>query len=430
MALDIVIAGAGVAGLEAVLALRSYAGDEARMTVLSPEEDFVYRPMRIREPFGLGPAAHYPLTRMAGELGFTLVRDGFRWLDAPNSAVHTLGGRTLDYDVLLLAMGARTKAAFPHALSIDDARIEDQLHGLLADIERGAVGSIAFVIPAPAPWPLPIYELALMTAVRAREAGAELDISLVTPEPRPLAIFGAEVSGGVSEVLGAHGISVFGSAHPVVPAPGQVITSPGHSGRTILADRIVALPALFGPSTPGVPGGARGGFIPVDSLCRVRGLQLVYAAGDATDFPIKHGGIAAQQADTAAQAIAALTGAPVVPRPFRPDLRGVLIGAGEPLYMSARFTGTFGSRSRMAGRPLSGAGAKIDARYLAPYLDSLARAAGSQGANSLPEPSGDGSRGPGGDGSQGPGGGSRPGAGGGANLGSARASTAGIPQAA
>ena len=37
----------------------------------------------------------------------------------------------------------------------------------------------------------------------------------------------------------------------------------------------------------------------------------MYAAGDASDFPIKHGGLASQQADAAAEAIAALAGADV-----------------------------------------------------------------------------------------------------------------------
>jgi len=51
----------------------------------------------------------------------------------------------------------------------------------------------------------------------------------------------------------------------------------------------------------------------IDPLCRERGLTNVFAAGDATDFPIKHGGIAAQQADVAAQTIATMADAPVQP---------------------------------------------------------------------------------------------------------------------
>ena len=46
--------------------------------------------------------------------------------------------------------------------------------------------------------------------------------------------------------------------------------------------------------------------IPVDVHCKVRGLKRVYAASDATDSPVKHGGTAVQGADVGAQGIAAL----------------------------------------------------------------------------------------------------------------------------
>ena len=57
--------------------------------------------------------------------------------------------------------------------------------------------------------------------------------------------------------------------------------------------------------------------------------------GDATDFAIKHGGIAAQQADVAAQAIAALAGVAPEPAPFHPVIHGILLTGGKPRYLSA-----------------------------------------------------------------------------------------------
>jgi hypothetical protein len=78
----------------------------------------------------------------------------------------------------------------------------------------------------------------------------------------------------------------------------------------------------------------------------VRELERAYAAGDATDFAIKLGGIAAQQADTAAQAIAALAGAPVEPKPFHAEIQAILLGADKPLYLSAHVTGDHGSGAR------------------------------------------------------------------------------------
>ncbi len=365
----VVIAGGGVAALEAALALRQFAGELVSTILLAPEHDFVYRPLTVNEPFGLQAARRYSLDEIAQDIGATLQRDRFKWLDAPSSLVHTESGLRLEFDALLLAMGARLRPAFKSVVTIDDRLLDEQLHGLLQDIEGGYVRSVAFLAPTAMPWPLPLYELALMTARRAYGMQAEVRLTIVTPEDAPLAIFGGAVSEAVGHVLDEKRVSVITSAHSTVSEPGQIRIRPGE--RLLNADRIVALPQLFGPPTPGVPGGAESGFIPIDPHCRVRGLDKVFAAGDATDFAIKHGGIAAQQADTAALAIAALAGADVDPRPFHPKIHGLLLGPDKPLYLSAHVTGGHGSSSQVSEEPLWDPPAKIVARYLSPYLESL-----------------------------------------------------------
>jgi sulfide:quinone oxidoreductase len=260
-----------------------------------------------------------------------------------------------------------------HALTLDDRRLDEQLHGLIQDVEGGYVRTLAFLVPTAAPWPLPIYELALMTARRAYDMNTELSISLLTPEDAPLAIFGQAVSQAVERLLEQHGILTVPSAHCETPAPGEVTVHPG--GRRLYVDRVVALPELVGPSVPGVPTRHARGFISVDEHCKVRGMERVYAAGDAIKFPVKHGGIAAQQADVAAEAIAALAGAPVVPSKFNPVIRGILLGAEKPLYLSAHITGGHGSASEASDTPLWSPPTKIAAKYLAPYLDARDRVA-------------------------------------------------------
>ena len=69
------------------------------------------------------------------------------------------------------------------------------------------------------------------------------------------------------------------------------------------------------------------------SSARSAGCEAVYAAGDATDFPIKQGGLATQQADAVASAIAARPGAPVTPQPFEPVLRGMLLTEDHPIWL-------------------------------------------------------------------------------------------------
>src|SRR5829696_4185221 len=47
----VLIAGAGVAGLETLLALRALAGDRAGVTVLAPDQKFSNRSMAVDQPF-------------------------------------------------------------------------------------------------------------------------------------------------------------------------------------------------------------------------------------------------------------------------------------------------------------------------------------------------------------------------------------------
>ncbi len=372
--LNVVIVGGGVAALEAALALREFGGERIATTMLAAEPSFVYRPMSVRAPFGFSGAQEYPLEEITRDIGVELRADNFKSLNAADRIVHTSAGEQLSYDALLLAPGARMHPRFKHATTIDDKRLDEILHGLIQDVEGGYVHSLAFIIPDRIGWPLPIYELALMTAGRAFDMNIEMSITLVTPEDAPLAIFGARASDAVRQLLEETGIKTITAAHCEVPASGLVRISPGP--KQLHVDRIVAMPELFGPSVPGVPLGSPGGFIPIDAHCRVRGLEGVYAAGDATDFAIKHGGIAAQQADAAAQSIAARAGLASEPAPFHPVIHGMLLTGGEPLYLSAQVTGSHGSSSDVSAEPSWSPSMKIAARYLAPYLEERAGAVG------------------------------------------------------
>jgi sulfide:quinone oxidoreductase len=266
-----------------------------------------------------------------------------------------------------LATGARLHPRFRHAITIDDRKLDEQLHGLIQDLEGGYIHSLAFIAPQPMPWPLPLYELALMTARRADDMNVTVSITIVTPEDAPLAVLGTGVSDAVGKSLESAGIEVICGAHAETPSPGQVSLFP--QGDTLHFDRIVALPELFGPATRGVPKLDGHGFIPVDVHCRVRGLERVFAAGDATDFALKQGGIAAQQADVAAEEIARLAGISIVPSRFKPEVHGILLGGAKPLYFSAQITGMHGSASVVEDRANWPSGAKIAAKYLAPYLE-------------------------------------------------------------
>jgi sulfide:quinone oxidoreductase len=371
-AFEVVIAGGGVAGLEAALALRDHAGDAITLTLLAPNADVVYRPMTVQEPFAYAAAQSYPLEEIAHDLGADLVRDAFAWVDSEQRVAHTRDGKRLSYDALILALGARSQPRYDHALTLDDRRLDETLHGLIQDIEGGYVHSLAFIVPPRMAWPLPIYELALMMAGRAYDMNLEIPVTVVTPEDAPLAIFGQEASNTVSELLDRAGVATITSSYAEIPEPKTVVLSPGH--RNLRFDRLVALPELFGPAVRGLPV-AEHGFIPVDVHVQVRGVERVYAAGDATDFAVKHGGVAAQQADAAAEAIAAIAGISIEPKIFNPVIHGMLLTADQPKYLTAHITGGRGFSSTISDTPTWSPPTKIAAKYLAPYLDHRDRSA-------------------------------------------------------
>ena len=364
----VLIAGGGVAGLEAAFALHELAGERVDVTVLAPASEFVYRPDAVKEPFTRGYAHRYPLAGLVAGAGARLISGALERVDVDRRLAYTTAGAQLGYDALLLAPGTQLGGRYEHVTTVDDARIDELLHGLVQDVEAGYVKRLAFVIPAPMPWPLPAYELALLTSQRAWEMGADLSVTIFTPERAPLIVFGEEASREVAQLLADRRIEVVTTASCEIPKAQTINVSPGGGQREF--DRIVALPELHVLTLEGIPQ-IGGGFIPVDEFCQVSGVRHVYAAGDATDFPVKHGGMAAQQADTAAAAIAALAGSPVLPDTFNPVLEGVLVTGDQPRYFRAQFTGGHGS-DEVVGRPVAASTPKIGAMYLSAYLASQA----------------------------------------------------------
>ncbi len=150
-------------------------------------------------------------------------------------------------------------------------------------------------------------------------------------------------------------------------AAGWLDITPG--GQRLRVDRIVTEPRLVGPRLRGIAC-EHDGFIQTDAHGRVAGLDDVFAAGDATAFPIKQGGLAAQQADAVAEAIAASAGADVEPQPFRPILRGLLLTGELARYLRSDISGRAGDDSVISEEALWWPPDKIAGRYLAPYLSS------------------------------------------------------------
>jgi sulfide:quinone oxidoreductase len=358
----VVIAGAGVAGLETALALNASARDFVSVELVAPETEFVYRPLAVAEPFGVGEMRRFPLEKLVTAAGARLRTGSLVSVDPESKLLALEDGANVEYDVLVLTLGARSREAVGGALTFRGPEDEAALEQLLARAITGEIGRLVFAIPPAATWPLPLYELALMTAEYLVDHGTRgVDVVLVTPEDRPLALFGPQASDAILELLEIRSIEVQTSAVPLGWSAGKLQLA---GDRWIDADAVVALPRLEGPRVPGIPSDS-GGWVATDEFGWVLGLTDVYAAGDMTQLAVKQGGLAAAQADAVASAIAADAGAAARPQPFRPVLRGLLLTGLAPRYLRAE---PGRGRSIVDTEPLWWPPAKIVGRHLTPFL--------------------------------------------------------------
>jgi sulfide:quinone oxidoreductase len=363
----VLIAGAGVAALEAALALRALAEERVDVELLGAEPHFWYRPLSVAEPFELGEVRRHELPALAVAAGARFTLGTLLGVDAFGRAARTSVG-DIPYDFLLVAVGATRSPVVPGALTFRGPAESEKVVALLDEIDAGDVRRVAFVVPVGAVWSLPLYELALMTAAHVSAHGIRgVELVFVTPEPAPLDAFGHKVSAEVRQLLDERRIAFHTSGSPAEYRDGVLRLGPKGE---LEADRVVALPQLRGGRLHGLPQ-TPDGFVPIDSDGRVQGLDEVYAAGDIVDFPVKQGSIATQLADVAARSIASRAGADVGPEPFRPVLRGVLLTGDRPRFLRRELSGVGETVTAVGREALWWPPAKISGRYLTPFLASF-----------------------------------------------------------
>jgi sulfide:quinone oxidoreductase len=358
----VLIAGGGVTGVEALLAISDLAGDRVDLALVTPEPDFLYKPLLVEEPFGAAPAERHELAPLASERGARLVRGSLAGVRVDDHVAELDDGSELPYEQLLVCVGGRFRPAFENVITFPGPEALE-IESLVLRAAGSRSPQILFIVPPGAGWPLPAYELALMTDRRARQQGEKVQITLASPEPGPLAVFGQPASQAVAALLAGRGISFEGDAFTREVGEGFAVVAPGD--RRLDAGVIVSLPHMDGPRISGLPAD-EAGFIPIDEHARVRGASDVFAAGDGTDFPLKQGGIGTQQADAAAEQIAALAGAELTPSPFRPVLRGMLLTGDESLSMTQDIGGT--GHGDVSSDMLWWPPQKIGGRYLSAWL--------------------------------------------------------------
>jgi sulfide:quinone oxidoreductase len=342
--------------------LRAQAEERVSVEIVAPETDFTYRPLAVVEPFRAGEVASFPLPALVHATGAELRAGTVASVDAASKTLLTDDGGEMRYDVLVVALGARParpcrarsrfagRGTAPRSRPCSRTSWTGGCGGSRSPSRPGRRGRCRST------------SFALLTETYLADRGTmEVELTLVTPEEAPLAIFGRVASEALAELLEARGIGLRVRTTPFRFEHGALQLIPAAS---LDADAVIALARAEGPLLSGLPTDVAG-FLPTDEHGRVVGFEDVYAAGDVTQFPVKQGGMATQQADAVAAAIAARAGAPVEPAPFRPVLRGRLLTGLFPRYLCAE-PGM--DVSTIDTEALWWPPAKIVGRYLAPFL--------------------------------------------------------------
>lgn len=374
----VLIAGAGVAGLEAALALRDMADDLVEVALYDPGREFAYRPFGIGEPYGTTRAFRYDLRRLSELCGASLRTSAIAAVEPERRIAVARDGERDSYDHLVVATGARMLWAVPGAVTYWGVADEGQVGDLIAELRSGRLNRLALTMPAGHSWILPLYELALFAAnVLDKTANDRTRITVVTPESGPLEIFGPRAAEQTSALLAERRIDVVAGARPISFDAGRLRIDPGED---VEADAVITLPRLEGRRIGGIPHD-KDGFIAVDEHGGAVGQERVYAAGDVSSLSFKQGAFATQQADAVAEAIAAAVGAGITPRAASPRMRAVLWTGQGPRYLSngnGEMDETASSPSQRHMELLHNG--RLTARYLSPLVDSLLASSDLRGA--------------------------------------------------
>lgn len=380
----VVIAGAGIAALEALLAVRALAAERVAITLLAPEDRTLYTPVTVGEAFGRSEARSFDVTEIAVTQDAAFLADRVEEVNLEDRRVHLESGESVRYDSLVIATGGLRVSTLPGALTFRGRRDVPALQSVLEELVAGHAKSVTFTLTRKTAWSLPLYELAALTAAHLREHGSHSRVVIATPEETPLELFGRAAEEALAPLLTSLEIHLRCGVRPSAVRPRQLMLA---GGASVMTDRVVTLPEVVGPALKGLPSDEHG-FVPVDRHGRVAGARDVYAAGDVTMFPFKQGGLATQQADAVAEMIAAAAGVALRPQPFRPVLRGLLMTDGAPLYLRAEpqhlawpSSVAIDARPRpvvpshrastASGQALWWPPAKVAGRYLAPYLAAM-----------------------------------------------------------
>ena len=310
----IVVLGGGVGGVVAANELHGRLKDKAKIIVVErrPKQSFESSYLWIMTGERKADAISRDISRLARK-DIELIAGEIESIDTKNKAVF-VGGREVNYDYLIVALGASLDVdAFPGlAASHTYYTLEGalKLQREIAEFKSGrvaiAIGGLPYKCPA-AP-----FEGAMLLEgfFHARHIRHNIELAIYTPEPSPMPVAGKAAGEALQEMLAHKGITFHGDKELTAIKKGKmtfadksteqydlVITVPPHQAPAVIRDSSLS---------------EDHGWIVVDRHTLETSTEGVYAIGDVAHIALhdgmllpKAGVFAHGQAEVVARNIAA-----------------------------------------------------------------------------------------------------------------------------
>jgi sulfide:quinone oxidoreductase len=298
----LVILGAGTGGTLAANRLRKkFKADRLRIDIVDQNNQHVYQPGLLFVPFGLAEPDEIVRKRDRQlHKGINYHQSAIDSVDIEADSVTLEDGTTLDYDVLLVATGARLQPEETEGLTgpgwmesvftFYDMEGATALAEKLDEFESGHV--VINVVDMPIKCPVAPLEFAFLADWYFTEKGVRDDVTITYVTPLDGAFTKPTASATLSTLLEEKGIELV-TEFNTGEVDGEARKLIGFDGREIDFDIAVVIPlhggAAYVENSPGL--GDELGFIPTDNATLQSQVKPnIFVVGDAADLPASKAG--------------------------------------------------------------------------------------------------------------------------------------------
>jgi sulfide:quinone oxidoreductase len=288
---NVLILGGGFSGVIAAERLSLALGAQHEITLISENREFIFYPALAQLAFGKCRPAD-----VVADLHHKLQAFRTRFVQAevvgidPHKRKVRVTGKDIDgeiaYDFLIIALGRRlatekTPGFFERAHHILDVKGAERFGEALRNFHRG---NIVIGMCPEGFLPVPVCETAFAISRLVKKSGENLitNLSVVFPGTIEEAFGGAHIAHELTEAFVHHGIETITDFRVAEVAEKEIL---GESGKSHFYDLLMLVPSFRGHGflqDLGITD--ERGFVKVNGLMQVHGLEHVYAAGDGVAF--------------------------------------------------------------------------------------------------------------------------------------------------